>query len=52
MGLYTPSHGKFHDRGYFDILNGINSIDIMGYCTLEDRVTKSHGKYHVLQPRS
>ena len=36
MGFYTLSHGKFHDRGYSDILYGINSIDIMGYCTPED----------------
>ena len=31
MGFYTLSHGKFHDRGYSDILYGINSIDIMGF---------------------
>ena len=32
MGFYTASHGigKFHDRGYSDILYRINSIDIMG----------------------
>ena len=29
MGFYTLSHGKFHDRGYFDILYGINSIDVL-----------------------
>ena len=28
MGFYRLSHGKFHDRGYSDILHGINSIDI------------------------
>ena len=40
MELYTASHGKFHVRGYSDILYGINNIDIMGCCTQEDRVTK------------
>ena len=29
MWFYTVSHGKLHDRGYSDILYGINSIDIM-----------------------
>ena len=42
VGFYTASHGKFHDIGYADILYGINSIDIMGWCT------QSRGNYHVL----
>ena len=29
MRCYTQSHGKFHDRGYSDILYGINNIDII-----------------------
>ena len=33
--IYTVSHGKFHDRGYSDILYGINSIDLMGCRTPE-----------------
>ena len=47
MGFYTLSHGRFHDddRGYSDILYGINSIDIM-----EHSVTQSHGNYLVLLP--
>ena len=28
MWFYTVSHGKFHDRGYSDILCGINNINI------------------------
>ena len=40
MEFYTLSDGKFHDRGYFDILYGINNIDIMGCCTPEHPVTK------------
>ena len=33
MGFYTVvSHGKFHNRGYSDILNGITSTNIMGCC--------------------
>ena len=39
MGFYTLSRGKFHDRGYSDILYGINSIDIIGCCTPEHSVT-------------
>ena len=39
IGLYTVSHGKFHDRGYSDILDGIKSIGIMGCCTPEHSVT-------------
>ena len=39
MGFYTLSHGKFHDRGYPDILYGINSVDIMGCCTPEHSLT-------------
>ena len=27
VGFYTASHGKFQDRGYSDMLHGINSID-------------------------
>ena len=30
MKFYAASHGKLHDRGYSDILYGINSIDIIG----------------------
>ena len=56
MGFYTLSHGKFHDRGYSDILYEINSIDRMLYsrtlgnhnhivitlCYYPDLVGKSH----------
>ena len=41
IGFYTTSHGKFHDRGYSDILYGINSIDIMGCCTPVHSVTST-----------
>ena len=33
--LHSISRGKFHDKGYADILYGINSIDIIGCCTPE-----------------
>ena len=36
VGCNTLSNGKFHNRGYSDILYGINSIDIMGCCTPEE----------------
>ena len=39
MGFYTLSHGKFHDRGYSDILYGRNSIDIMERYFPEHSVT-------------
>ena len=39
MGFYSASHGKFHDRGYSDIVYRINSIDIMVCCTPENSVT-------------
>ena len=45
MRFYTLSHGKFHDREYSDILFGINSIDIMGCCTLEHSVTTIKWKF-------
>ena len=48
---FTQHHiVKFHDRGYSDILYGINSIDIIGYYTPEHSATKSHGSFHVLLP--
>ena len=44
MGFYTASQCQFHDRGYSDILYGINSYDIMQEscmecCTPEHSVT-------------
>ena len=47
MEFNTLSYGKFHDRGYSDIVYGINSIDIMGCCTPEHS-PQSHGNYLVL----
>ena len=40
MRFYTASHGKFHDRGYSDILYGMKSIDIMGM--LNSRTLSNH----------
>ena len=48
MWFYTVSHGKFYDRGYSDILYGINSIDIMGCQNTHG--TQSHGNNLVLLP--
>ena len=41
MWFYTVWHGNFHDRGYSDILYGINSIDIMG-SMLHSRIHMVH----------
>ena len=43
-------HGKFHDRGYSDVLYGINSINTMGCCTPNTYSTQSHGNYLALLP--
>ena len=51
MGFYTVSHGKFHDRGYSDILYGKKQHSRHGMLYSNTQYIYRNGNYLVLLPR-